>query len=134
LAEWSDRWFEYEGHSSPCLQWTGSLTGAGYASFRDERGQNIDAHKWAWEKLYGPVPEGKELDHRCHNADPRCPGGKWCLHRSCVNALDHLEPVTSAENKLRGRARLLLAGRVGGLNVDLGGSVLTKRAHTEGVL
>jgi hypothetical protein len=47
------------------------------------------AHVVIWEAIHGPVPAGKELDHR-----PGCP-------KRCVNP-SHLTPVTHQENMLRG--------------------------------
>lgn len=46
------------------------------------------AHRVAWELTYGPISPGLHLDHLCRN-------------RSCVNP-EHLEPVSHAENVLRG--------------------------------
>ena len=66
---------------------------------------NIDGkmrrvHRVAWELAHGPVPAGLELDHLCHTqAD--CERGPDCPHRPCWN-VEHLEPVTHAENVLRG--------------------------------
>lgn len=62
------------------------------------------AHRIAYERLVGPVPEGLDLDHLCHTRDLLCPGGIACPHRRCVNP-DHLEPVTRRENAHRGRGR-----------------------------
>lgn len=47
------------------------------------------AHVVEWEKVNGPVPEGKELDHLCKNP-------------SCCNP-SHLEAVTHAVNIRRGK-------------------------------
>lgn len=45
------------------------------------------AHVVEWEKVNGPIPEGKELDHACRR-------------RNCVR-LAHLELVTRSENERR---------------------------------
>lgn len=78
-----------------CWEWTGALTDQGYGSFY-VRGTGayttlkVLAHRWSYESLRGPIPDGLELDHLCRN-------------RACVNP-DHLEPVTSRVNMLRGMA------------------------------
>ena len=50
--------------------------------------RTVHAHRWAYEALIGPIPEGLELDHLCRN-------------RACVNPV-HLEPVSHQVNVLRG--------------------------------
>lgn len=62
-----------------------------YGNFRPggER-RKVLAHRWAYEELIGPVPEGLELDHLC-----RTP--------ACVRP-SHLEPVTHRVNIRRGTA------------------------------
>lgn len=67
------------------------------------------AHRVIYELLVGPIPEGLTLDHTCHN-DATCEGGYDCPHRPCVNP-DHLEPVTSRLNTLRGQGRAAKAAR-----------------------
>lgn len=42
------------------------------------------AHRYAYQELVGPIPDGLDLDHLCRN-------------RACTNP-DHLEPVTRKEN------------------------------------
>jgi hypothetical protein len=72
--------------------WQRFINPDGYGIARDESGKLRTAHKWFYEKKYGPVPEGLQLDHLCRL-------------RRCVNA-EHLEPVTLIENVRRGlRAR-----------------------------
>jgi len=46
------------------------------------------AHRVAYKLLVGPIPEGLVLDHLCRHG--------WCVNPA------HLEPVTNAENLLRG--------------------------------
>jgi hypothetical protein len=45
-------------------------------------------HRYAYEALVGPIPDGKQIDHLCRN-------------RACCNP-EHLEPVTIQENIRRG--------------------------------
>ena len=84
--------------------WTGPYgTRDGYGKFRPGPGQKIVvAHRWAYEVFVGPIPDGMQIDHKCHSDDQSCPGGPNCGHRRCVNPA-HLEPVTASENTLRQR-------------------------------
>lgn len=89
-----------------CWMWTGSLRD-GYGQIWtsvDAAGhrQLLDTHRASYELARGPIPEGMDLDHRCHNADAICAGGPDCPHRACVNP-EHLEPATRRVNVLRGR-------------------------------
>jgi len=70
-----------------CWEWKGTLTKGGYGHFWLD-GREVYAHRFAYELVQGPIPEGMELDHLCRNT-------------SCVNPT-HLEPVTHKENNLRG--------------------------------
>lgn len=72
-----------------CWTWTGVHSGDGYGRFHcPTRRRMVVAHRWLWERLFGPVPERHVLDHLCRN-------------RSCVNPA-HLEAVSQRENLLRG--------------------------------
>jgi hypothetical protein len=67
-------------------------------------GRQRKAHRVAYEIANGPIAEGMQIDHICHNvavANEMCLGNEGCIHRSCVNPA-HLEAVTLTENQLRG--------------------------------
>lgn len=74
--------------STGCWLWQGARTEDGYGRYRHEGAPQRRAHRFAYETAVGPIPAGLVLDHLC-----RTP--------SCVNP-DHLEPVTTRENTLRG--------------------------------
>ena len=72
-----------------CWLWTGALTAAGYGQIGTggRRDPKVYAHRYVYELLVGPIPEGLHIDHLCRV-------------RKCVNPA-HLEPVTQGENNRR---------------------------------
>lgn len=82
-----DRFWEKVDASGDCWEWTGAKTGGGYGNFHDGK-INVVAHRYAYARLVGPIPEGMVLDHLCRN-------------HACVNP-DHLRVVTRRENTLCG--------------------------------
>ncbi|MBA4180254.1 MAG: hypothetical protein C0506_06645 [Anaerolinea sp.] len=86
-----------------CWLWTGSLTEDGYPRFAESKTLEFKAHRWAYESMVGPIPDGMQLDHLCHTLDSGCPGGTGCPHRRCVR-VDHLEVVTPRINVLRSQS------------------------------
>lgn len=86
---------------TPCIPSVNVPGSEGYA-MRVIDGVRQYEHVAAWVAVNGPVPEGKVLDHLCH--DPAvCHERKRCPHRRCRNA-EHLTPVTRGENVSRERA------------------------------
>lgn len=86
----SEQFFLHVDRPSPysCWEWTGSKNSGGYGNIGIAfYGHNV-AHRYAYELLVRPIPDGLQLDHLCRN-------------RCCVNP-DHLEPVTNQENARRG--------------------------------
>jgi hypothetical protein len=74
------------GNVDQCWIWQGSFSAHGYGRFH-AHGRDLFAHRWAYEHLVAPIPDGLELDHLCHT-------------NACVNPW-HLDPVTGAVNKAR---------------------------------
>lgn len=63
-------------------------------------GKLTGAHVASYRMFAGPIPEGFDIDHLCH--DPaECNLGDDCPHRSCVNPA-HLDPKSPRDNGLRG--------------------------------
>lgn len=79
---------------SKCKQWTGRINEYGYGTV----GSKL-AHRVAYEKAHGPIPEGMTVDHICH--DPNvCQKGVQCPHRRCVN-VRHMVLVSAKDNRER---------------------------------
>lgn len=66
-----------------CTIWKGVTDRNGYGKLR-VNGRMVYAHRYAFEREHGPIPEGVEVDHTCWN-------------RVCVN-VEHLRLATHAEN------------------------------------
>jgi len=73
-----------------CWEWTGAMASNGYGTFHvpGTKSNVTRSHEFSYHLFVGPVPDGLELDHLCHNP-------------KCINP-DHLEPVTHQENMTRG--------------------------------
>ena len=86
----ADRRFDAKWIPEPntgCWLWTATGNGNGYGQFWSEK-RMVYAHRHAYERWVGPIPDGLQIDHLCR---VRC----------CVNP-NHLDPVTCRENLLRG--------------------------------
>lgn len=71
-----------------CWLWQGTIKNdSGYGVIGIDY-KKYYVHRLVYEALVGPIPDGMHIDHICRI-------------RHCVNP-DHLEPVTLAENVLRG--------------------------------
>lgn len=78
-----ERYWSYVVKGPECWQWTASKI-HGYGRLSHERG-TLYAHRISYEIAYGPIPDGLEIDHKCHN-------------RECSNP-EHLRAVTEKQNQ-----------------------------------
>lgn len=77
-----------------CWIWHGTPGRSGYGFFTP----GGSPHRFAYQHFIGPIPEGFQVDHTCHNLDLSCRGlGTKCPHRKCANP-DHLDAVTASVN------------------------------------
>ncbi len=54
-----------------CWEWTGARMPRGYGIFRmSQPRRNVLAHRFAWERAFGPIPLGHDVCHSCDN--PPC--------------------------------------------------------------
>lgn len=65
---------QYEKPTTPCIERGAGIPRGEYRTihFKHKNGKmtSTPAHKWAWEKIHGPVPKGLFVCHKCDN--PRC--------------------------------------------------------------
>ncbi len=74
-----------------CWLWTGGIRANGYGTFAVKsptgRWTQTTAHRWSYQTVVEPAPDGYEIDHLCRV-------------RGCVRP-DHLEAVSVPENRRR---------------------------------
>lgn len=102
-----------------CLVWTGELNRGGYP-VTTYQGKKRYVYRLTWERAHGPIPEGAQVDHVCHN-------------RACVK-VDHLRLASNGENS-RNRSGPHLAGTATGVrNVHVAGKKYAVRIKKRGKL
>jgi hypothetical protein len=77
----------YRVDENGCWIWQLAVTASGYGHVGRAAYQG-GAHRWVYQHLRGPIPEGMQLDHLCRV-------------KVCVNP-EHMEVVTGWENRRRG--------------------------------
>lgn len=76
-------WSRTKKTGTGCWEWAGYRTAAGYGQLT-ENGVQKYAHRTAWEKIKGPIPDGLFIIHVCDNPP-------------CINP-NHLRAATPQEN------------------------------------
>ena len=84
---WDDYPPPVRDQDSGCLRWQGPHHSNGYGKL----GRHY-AHRQAWIREHGPIPDGLTIDHVRK---------RGCVYRDCVE-VSHLEPVSQAVNVRRG--------------------------------
>lgn len=73
-----------------CVRWLGNVDSNGYGWLWLGKGKKAWAHRQAWERAKGRIPEGMDISHMCQR-------------RTCVR-LEHLELLSHRDNmRLVGR-------------------------------
>ena len=76
-------WYVTKGADGDCWNWNGLISDQGYGTIT-VGGRPQRAHRYSWEIHNGPIPEGMQVDHICHNT-------------LCTRP-DHLRLVTQKQN------------------------------------
>ncbi len=82
-----ERFWMKVDRTADCWIWKACQTPHGYGQF-SVAGRIVMAHRFAYEVLVGPIPDGHVIDHLCRN-------------RGCVNVA-HMEVTDHRTNILRG--------------------------------
>lgn len=94
-----ERFWQYVDKGPDCWLWTGAIShtyGNFYVNVGPRRYRQVQAHRFAYELMVGPIPTGLTIDHTCHTDACRV-GAENCPHRRCVNPA-HLKPETLPDN------------------------------------
>lgn len=95
---------EIPPNESDCWTWTHGVNGNGYGRFRFNNGQK-SAHRFAYEFMNGPAPEGMVIRHLCHNrlcVNPR----HLAIGTSKDNAQDAIEAGRFSRGTINGNSKL----------------------------
>lgn len=85
---------------SGCLIWTGAA-GNGYGQLR-VNGRMMPAHRYAWEREHGPIPEGTVIDRMYHCSTLCCEVSHLRLVSNAINVGHRAGANRSSKTGVRG--------------------------------
>lgn len=89
---------------SDCWEWTSTLNDNGYGRFSTDGGKTA-AHRFAYELMHGPIPDGLHIRHMCHNRKC-CNPTHLLVGTPKDNARDALEAGRFSRGAVNGNAKL----------------------------
>lgn len=84
-----------------CWVWQGPTTPNGYGKV-NFGGKDRVVHRLMYEHVHGPIPEGMQGGHACHDRAVEagtCDGGDTCRHRRCCNPAHQIIQTPSENTK-----------------------------------
>ena len=94
---------------SGCWEWQGYRTPAGYGRiWQNVIKETIPTHRAMWEIVFGPIPDGKCVLHKCDNPPCCNPAHLW-LGTHTDNAADKVAKGRHAKGEKAGGAKLTLS-------------------------
>ena len=74
--------------NSGCWLWFGGYGQKGHGVFRGHGGRQIQAHRFQWEFIFGSIPEGLWVLHKCDN--PPCVNPEHLFLGTCQDNHDDM--------------------------------------------
>lgn len=91
---------EWQG---PCVVYLGERSKDGYGRIKVPGHKHTSVHRFMWERMVGPIPEGMQLDHLCRN--------EACWWHDHLRVVPPRTNVLASQNPAARNARKLLCSR-----------------------